>query len=191
MNKVKDTSKPNATVDRATKTKAAYQGKGEGDHESAKRFNDAETAFVKSGKVQKAAGKAAPESPKIARELAQAEQVGRARAKEEDPQVSARANKVPTNETSNKVALKKPSSNGHSGFTNQSVHNGLNDDDDLDSDFASTESGKGPMDGNNTTAHSTEVAHEIAQTEKAKHAGSARAKASPPVSGGTGRSKTK
>jgi hypothetical protein len=60
---------------------------GEGNVEAARRFNQAEKAFVKSGKVRKAAAKAAPRDAAEAEELQRAEAVGRAHAKEEDPAV--------------------------------------------------------------------------------------------------------
>jgi hypothetical protein len=63
---------------------------GEGDHEAARRFNDAEENFVKSGRVGPAAEEAAPKDDEEAKELEQAEQIGRDKAKEEDPQVSGR-----------------------------------------------------------------------------------------------------
>lgn len=60
---------------------------GEGNYDAAKEFNDAEEAFVKSGKVEKAAGKAQPSSPADEEELRRAEQAGRARAKGKVPAV--------------------------------------------------------------------------------------------------------
>jgi hypothetical protein len=47
---------------------------GEGNYEAAARFNEAEQAFVKAGKVELAAPKTAPKSPNEAKELVQAEQ---------------------------------------------------------------------------------------------------------------------
>jgi hypothetical protein len=46
---------------------------GEGNYEAAARFNEAEQAFVKAGKVELAASQAAPKSQKEAQELLQAE----------------------------------------------------------------------------------------------------------------------
>ena len=57
---------------------------GEGDRESARRFNKAEQEFVKSGKVEKAARKAG-EGDKS--EMERAEKAGKERAKEFDPAV--------------------------------------------------------------------------------------------------------
>lgn len=54
------------------------KNQGEGDHESAKRFNQDQQAFVKSGRVDEAA-RAAKEDP-------EAERKARARAKEFDPE---------------------------------------------------------------------------------------------------------
>lgn len=58
---------------------------GEGNYKAAREFDAAEAAFVKSGRVDKAARDAAPKSPAEEAELAQAEQAARERAREEDP----------------------------------------------------------------------------------------------------------
>ncbi len=63
---------------------------GEGNYEAAKQFNDAEKAFVQSGKVEQAARNAAPKSKAEEDELNRAEQAARARAKEEDPAIRRR-----------------------------------------------------------------------------------------------------
>ena len=60
---------------------------GEGNKEAAKNFNEAEQKFVKSGKVEAAAGKAKPKSEAEAKDLQRAEEIGRSRAKGEDPAV--------------------------------------------------------------------------------------------------------
>jgi len=57
----------------------ADQNQGEGDRESARRYNEDTEKFVKSGKVDKAA--------RDAKEDPQAEEQGRSRAKEDDPQL--------------------------------------------------------------------------------------------------------
>lgn len=57
---------------------------GEGDRESAKRYNRNTQEFVKSGKVEEAAKRAGDADPK---ELAKAEKAGKKRAKEMDPAV--------------------------------------------------------------------------------------------------------
>lgn len=57
---------------------------GEGDRESAKRYNEATQDFVESGKVEEAAEKASEQSKD---EAESAEAKGRSRAKEFDPQV--------------------------------------------------------------------------------------------------------
>ena len=63
---------------------------GEGNYEAAKQFDDAEKAFVQSGRVEEAAGKAAPKSKAEEEELNRAEQAARSRAREEDPAVRRR-----------------------------------------------------------------------------------------------------
>jgi len=60
---------------------------GEGNYEAAEQYDQAQRKFVKSGQVQQAARDAAPKSPAEADEMEQAEQAGRSRAKEEDPNV--------------------------------------------------------------------------------------------------------
>ena len=60
---------------------------GEGNYKAAREFDEAERAFVASGKVEAAEGKAAPQSQAERQELIAAEQEARRRAKEEDPQL--------------------------------------------------------------------------------------------------------
>jgi len=60
---------------------------GEGDRESARRYDEAAKAFVESGKVKKQAETTAKISPEEERELEEAEKAGKERAKEEDPAV--------------------------------------------------------------------------------------------------------
>ncbi|HMN79766.1 MAG TPA: hypothetical protein PKA20_07525 [Burkholderiaceae bacterium] len=74
--------------------RAADQVHGEGNYEASRRFNREEKAFVESGKVEDAARKAAPDSAQAAKEMEQAEQVGKSRAKAQDrPDAMARAPK--------------------------------------------------------------------------------------------------
>jgi hypothetical protein len=72
---------------------------GEGDYESAKKFDDDEVAFVKSGRVDKAAREAEPKSQAEADEMKKAEEIGKSRSKGED--VSA---KKPGSHVSDKPA---------------------------------------------------------------------------------------
>lgn len=72
------------------------KNQGEGDREAARRYDEAQQAFVQSGQVPQAAADAAPTSPEEAEELARAEQAGKARAKGEDPTVpGANADRTP------------------------------------------------------------------------------------------------
>jgi hypothetical protein len=73
---------------------------GEGDYESAKRFDDDEVAFVKSGRVDKAARDAEPKSQVEADEMKKAEEIGKSRSKGED----ASAKKKPESRVSDKPA---------------------------------------------------------------------------------------
>jgi hypothetical protein len=67
-------------------TKEFHVGKvqGEGDYESAKKFDDQEAAFVKAGRVDQAARDAAPKSQREADEMKKAEEAGKRRSKGED-----------------------------------------------------------------------------------------------------------
>jgi hypothetical protein len=60
------------------------QVQGEGDYKSAEKFDSDEQAFIKSGGVERAAGKAEPKSTAEAREMARAEKIGRSHSKGED-----------------------------------------------------------------------------------------------------------
>jgi hypothetical protein len=58
---------------------------GEGDYESARRYNEKTKEFVEEGKVGPAADKARTDDPAKAAELEQAERQARERSKGEDP----------------------------------------------------------------------------------------------------------
>jgi hypothetical protein len=68
-------------------TKGEVQG--EGNYEAARRYDEQQKKFVESGKVREAAENAAPESAAEEREMQEAEDIGRSRAKEEDPAVTS------------------------------------------------------------------------------------------------------
>lgn len=57
---------------------------GEGDYKSAKKFQQQEREFVKSGAVEKAAHDAEPKSEEEAREMQRAEKIGRSHSKGDD-----------------------------------------------------------------------------------------------------------
>lgn len=67
-----------------TQSSRGGENQGEGDRKSAERYNKATQEFVKSGKVDEAAKKAADQDPK---EAERAEKAGREHLKEEDPEV--------------------------------------------------------------------------------------------------------
>ena len=54
---------------------------GEGDYDAARRFNESERKFVKSGKVEKAARKAKPDNAQEQAQLLEAERVGKSHIK--------------------------------------------------------------------------------------------------------------
>jgi hypothetical protein len=72
---------------RVTHPVTAPKNQGEGDREAARRFNEDQQQFVKAGKSDGAARRAAPESPQRAAELERAVQKGLSHAKGEDPTV--------------------------------------------------------------------------------------------------------
>jgi len=57
---------------------------GEGDYQSAKKFDDDEAAFVRSGRVDQAARDAEPKSQVEADEMKKAEEAGKSRSRGED-----------------------------------------------------------------------------------------------------------
>lgn len=57
---------------------------GEGNYRAGRRYNDATKSFVDQGKVEPAAGQAAPDTPQEANELEAAEREGRSHSKGED-----------------------------------------------------------------------------------------------------------
>lgn len=67
---------------------AVNRNQGEGDKESARRFNEAEQNFVNSRHGERAIARAGDVDPAQAKELEQAERAGRARARGEDPAVT-------------------------------------------------------------------------------------------------------
>ncbi|MGB7932313.1 MAG: hypothetical protein WCH04_08815 [Gammaproteobacteria bacterium] len=66
------------------KQRAGSKNQGEGDRESAGRYNEATREFVESGKVEEASERAAGQDPQQAEN---SERAGRERAKEVDPAV--------------------------------------------------------------------------------------------------------
>jgi len=67
---------------------------GEGDYESAKKFDDDEAAFVKSGSVDRAARDAEPKSQAEADEMKKAEEIGKSRSKGEDASAKKSGSRV-------------------------------------------------------------------------------------------------
>ncbi|HZV91758.1 MAG TPA: hypothetical protein VFF72_01000 [Caldimonas sp.] len=58
---------------------------GEGDYDAARRYDKQSESFAKSGKVDKAAHDATPDSPQQAEEMRKAEEVGKSHSKGEGP----------------------------------------------------------------------------------------------------------
>ena len=54
---------------------------GEGNYKASREYNEATKKFVESGKVDEAAAKAKPKDEREARELKQAEEIGKSHAK--------------------------------------------------------------------------------------------------------------
>ena len=74
----------------AQNAKPNSSGKGEGDRAADERYREETKRFIASGKVGPAAEEAKQALSTDADELAEAEEEGRSRAAEEDPQVSRR-----------------------------------------------------------------------------------------------------
>ncbi len=72
---------------------ASNRNQGEGDKESARRFNEAEQSFVKSRRGEQAIAQAGDVDPDEVEELEQAERAGRARTRGEDPAVTRHVDK--------------------------------------------------------------------------------------------------
>ncbi len=66
---------------------------GEGDYEAARRYRKRTAEYLANNDVEKAAIRAAPQSPGDAREMAAAEATGKKRAKGEDPALRRRASR--------------------------------------------------------------------------------------------------
>jgi hypothetical protein len=64
---------------------------GEGNYDAAKKFDDAEAAFAKSGRVEQAARDAEPKSQAEADEMSNAEEIGKARSKGDDASAQKRS----------------------------------------------------------------------------------------------------
>lgn len=62
-----------------------HEVQGEGDYEAARRYDKSSEEFAKSGKVDEAAKAATPKTPQEGDSLKKAEEIGRSRAKGEDP----------------------------------------------------------------------------------------------------------
>ncbi|MBX3619981.1 MAG: hypothetical protein KF891_08355 [Rhizobacter sp.] len=82
--------KPQTDTQRNAKSEAQDDRKvqGEGDYEAARRYDKSARDFAQSGRVGPAADKAAPEDAQEENELRRAEDIGRSRARGEDPGVS-------------------------------------------------------------------------------------------------------
>ena len=76
---------------------------GEGNYQATRDYNDATKKFIESGKVDKAARDAAPDSPQEAAEMKQAEQAALLRAKEPKPPVKEPPSADPALEASGRA----------------------------------------------------------------------------------------
>jgi hypothetical protein len=71
--------------DRKSRPSSKDQVEGEGSYSGTKDYNARTGEFLKSGKVDEASRKAAPQSEEEARAMQKAERIGKQRAKGEDP----------------------------------------------------------------------------------------------------------
>jgi hypothetical protein len=72
-------------MERKDKDKDKDKVEGEGSYTGSKDYNKRTKKFVESGKVEQAANDASPKSEQEAREMQEAERVGKQHAKDEDP----------------------------------------------------------------------------------------------------------
>jgi hypothetical protein len=71
--------------DRKSRPSNKDQVEGEGSYSGTRDYNERTKEFLKSGKAEKAARDAAPQSEEEARAMQKAERIGKQRAKGEDP----------------------------------------------------------------------------------------------------------
>jgi hypothetical protein len=64
---------------------------GEGNYQATRDYNARTKRFIDSGKVDEAAGNAAPRSEAEAEEMREAEEIGKRHMKEEDPELRRKA----------------------------------------------------------------------------------------------------
>jgi hypothetical protein len=74
-----------------TTGKSSDRNQGEGDKESARRYNEQQRAFVNSDEGQRAIEDAGEVAPEEEAALERAEEAGKSRAKGEDPAVTRRS----------------------------------------------------------------------------------------------------
>jgi len=70
------------------KPKANNSQRGEGDHQSDRRYRENAERFAEKGKVDEAAEQARSMSDDEARESLNAEDIGKSRARDEDPEIA-------------------------------------------------------------------------------------------------------
>jgi hypothetical protein len=68
---------------------------GEGNYTASRHYNEGAKQFAESGKVEQAARDAAPHNEQEAREMRDAEKAGKARMKEEDPEIDRAKPRMP------------------------------------------------------------------------------------------------
>jgi len=69
---------------------------GEGNYAASRQYNQAAKKFAQSGKVERAARKAAPANDREAKDLERAENLGKSRSKGEDPELYESADEEET-----------------------------------------------------------------------------------------------
>ena len=79
---------------------------GEGNYKASRDYNERTKKFMQSGKADEAAREAAPHDAAESAELEQAEQVGKSRAKEEDPALE-HDKLAPAGRSRNKAAARR------------------------------------------------------------------------------------
>ena len=85
MKSVKAATKLRARVPKPGLIRQTKRVRGEGDHHAARRHRASVESFVKSGQVEGAARDAEPKTPVEEMEMFNAERIGKARSRGEDP----------------------------------------------------------------------------------------------------------
>jgi len=74
--------------DKSQDPRGGNRVQGEGDYDAARRYDKSAREFAQSGKVKPAADQSAPRDEQEAEDMERAEEIGKSRAKGEDPGIA-------------------------------------------------------------------------------------------------------